>query len=41
MAEEGFDQAGFAVFVAGLVEGFGDAVGVKDEGVAGMDGAFA
>ena len=41
VAEEGFDQAGFAVFVARLVEGFGDAVGVKDEGVAGMDGAFA
>jgi hypothetical protein len=41
VAEEGFDQAGFAVFVAGLVEGFGDAVGVEDEGVAGMDGAFA
>jgi hypothetical protein len=41
VAEEGFDEAGFAVFVAGLVERFGDAVGVEDEGVAGVDGAFA
>jgi len=41
MAEEGFDEAGFAVFVAGFVEGFGDAVGVEDEGVARLDGAFA
>ena len=38
VAEEGFDEAGFAVFVAGFVEGFGDAVGVEDEGVAGVDG---
>src|SRR5580704_9266282 len=41
MAEQGFDEAGFAVFVAGLVERFGDAVGVEDEGVAGVDGLFA
>jgi hypothetical protein len=41
MAAEGFDQAGFAVFVAGVVEGFGDAVGVEDKGVSGVDGLFA
>jgi hypothetical protein len=41
VAEEGFDQAVFAVFVAGFVEGFGDAVGVEDEGVARVDGSFA
>ena len=41
MAAEGVDQAGFAEFVAGFVEGFGDAVGVEDERVAGVDGAFA
>ena len=41
VAEQGFDQASFSVFVAGLVEGFGDAVGVEDQGVAGVDGAFA
>ena len=38
VAEEGFDEAGFAVFVAGLVERLGDAVGVEDEGVARVDG---
>jgi|HubBroStandDraft_6_1064221.scaffolds.fasta_scaffold17284_2 hypothetical protein len=38
VAEEGFDQAVFAVFVAGFVEGFRDAVGVEGEGVAGVDG---
>ena len=41
MAEEGLDEASFAVFVAGLVEGFGDAVGVEDQGVAGVDSLFA
>ena len=41
MAEEGFDQAVFAEFIAGFVEGFGDAVGIEDEGVAGVDGSFA
>jgi hypothetical protein len=41
MAEQGFDEAGFAVFVAGLVERFGDAVGIENEGVAGVDGLFA
>ena len=41
VAKEGFDQARFAVFVAGFVEGFGDAVGVEDQGVAGVDSAFA
>ena len=39
--EEGFDEASFAEFVAGFVEGFGDAVGVEDQGVAGVDGALA
>jgi hypothetical protein len=41
MAEERFDEAGFAVFFAIFAEGFGDAVGVEDEGVAGVDGALA
>ena len=41
VAEDRFDEAGFAVFVAGLVEGFGDAVGIENEGVAGMDGYLA
>ena len=41
MAAEGFDQAGFAEFVAGFVEGFGDAVGVEGESVAGVEGALA
>jgi len=41
MAEEGFDEASFPVFVAHVVEGLGDAVGIENEGVAGVDGAFA
>ncbi len=41
VAEEGCDQAVFAELVAGFVEGFGDAVGVEDQGVAGVDGLFA
>jgi len=41
VAEQGFDQAGFAVFVAGFVEGFSDAVGVEDERVARVDGSLA
>ena len=41
MAAEGFDQAVFAEFVAIFVEGFGDTVGVKGEGVAGAEGALA
>ena len=41
VAEEGLDQAVFAVFVTGLVEGFGDAVGIEDKGIAGVDGLFA
>jgi hypothetical protein len=41
VAEEGFDEACFAVFVLGFVEGFGDAVGVEDERVAGVDGLLA
>ena len=41
VAEQGLDEASFAVFVAGFVERFGDAVGVEDESVAGVDGAFA
>jgi len=41
MAEEGFDQAVFAEFVAGFVEGFGDAVGVEGEGVARMKRSFS
>ena len=35
------DQAGFAEFVAGFVEGFGDAVGVESERVPGAEGALA
>ena len=41
VAEQGLDQASFAVFVTGFVEGFGDAVGIENEGVAGMDGYLA
>ena len=41
VAAEGVDEAGFAKFVAGFVEGFGDAVGVEDEGIAGVNGSFA
>ena len=41
VAEERFGGAGFAVFVLGFVEGLGDAVGIEDEGVAGMDGSLA
>lgn len=41
MASEGVDQAGFAEFVAGFVEGFGDAVGVEGESVPGAEGALA
>jgi hypothetical protein len=41
VAEERIDEARFAVFVLGLVERFGDAVGVEDERLAGVDGAFA
>ncbi len=41
VAEERVDEAGFPVFFAIFTEGFGDAVGVEDESVAGMDGAFA
>jgi hypothetical protein len=41
MAAEGVDQAVFAELVAGFVEGFGDAVGVEGEGLAGAEGALA
>jgi len=41
VAAEGVDKAGFAEFVAGFVEGFGDAIGVEGEGIAGVDGSFA
>ena len=41
VAEEGFDEAGFAVFFAIFAEGLGDAVGVEDKGVAGVDSSFA
>ena len=41
MAAEGVDEAGFAEFVAIFVEGFGDAVGVKGESLAGAEGALA
>jgi hypothetical protein len=41
VAEERFDEAGFTVFFALFAEGFGDPVGVEDERVAGVDGAFA
>lgn len=35
------DQVGFAEFVAELVEGFGDAIGVEGEGIAGAERALA
>jgi hypothetical protein len=41
VAEEGFDEASFAVFVACVVEGLGDAVGIENESVARMDGYLA
>lgn len=41
MAAEGRDQAGFAEFVAVLVESFGDAIGVESKRVPGADGTFA
>ncbi len=41
MAAEGIDQPGFAEFVAGFVEGFGNAVGVERESVAGAESALA
>lgn len=41
MAAEGFDQAVFAEFVAIFVEGFGDAIGIEGQGVAGVEGALA
>jgi len=41
MAAEGFDQAVFAEFVAIFVEGFGDAVRIEGQGVAGAERAFA
>ncbi len=34
------DEAGFAKFVAGSVVGFGDAIGVDDEEVAGLERKF-
>jgi len=40
MAAEGFDQAVFAEFVAIFVEGFGDAVRIEGQGVAGAERAF-
>lgn len=40
MAAEGFDKASFSEFVAGFVEGFGDAVGVEGERVAGAENAL-
>lgn len=41
MAAEGIDQAVFAELVAGFVKGFGDAVGVESEHLAGAEGALA
>jgi len=41
MAAEGVEKARFAEFLAIMVEGFGDAVGVESEDVAGGDLAFA
>jgi len=41
MAAEGVEKARLAVFFAIVVEGFGDAVGVEGENVAGCDLAFA
>jgi hypothetical protein len=40
MATKGCREAGFAKFLTGRVEGFGDAVGVENERVAGTDLAF-
>ncbi len=41
MAAEGVEKARLAEFFAIAVEGFGDAVGVESEDVAGRDLAFA
>ena len=41
VAAEGFDEALFAEFFEGGIEGFGDAIGVKGERVARMELAFA
>ena len=41
VAAEGGDEAIFAEFFVVGIEGFGYAVGIKDEGVAGLELAFA
>lgn len=41
VAAEGVEEALFAKFFEGRIEGFGDAVGIEDKGVAGMELAFA